>query len=61
MTKYAPFAVSKAMQQMATLQKKEVNIQTMYKNLVRLDYNMKSGKLPQLAFRLELKKIVYVL
>lgn len=59
MTKYHPFVVSKTMKHIDRLVSLKQDVAQMYRSLVELDFGMKTGKLPDSAFWLELKKIVY--
>ncbi len=59
MCKYHPFVVAKAMKHIQQLQSLSWDIKQMFRGLVLLDYDMKTGRIPDSAFWLELKKLVY--
>jgi len=61
MTKYPPFAVSKAWKHIDLMRVKSEKIRLFFRTLVDVDYRLKTGALSLSAFWLELKKAMYML
>jgi len=59
MTKQHPFAIWKNLKQIKILKEKSLNIKKFYRDLLELDYQIKTWKLPSTAFWLKLKWFVY--
>jgi len=58
-TKQHPFAIWKNLKQIKILKEKKLNIKKFYCELLELDYNIKTWKLPSTLFWLILKWLVY--
>lgn len=54
-----PFALKKIIDNIKTLQQHLPQIKKTFKQIVELDYNIKTGKLPEAVFRLYVKKAIY--
>ncbi|NOZ44473.1 MAG: hypothetical protein GXP45_05045 [bacterium] len=59
MCKYHPFVVAKVMKHITQLVAKKNALYALFRDFVRLDFAIKSGKLPASAFWLETKKLIY--
>lgn len=58
MTRLHPFVISKSLKNIAKIKEKEAEIKALYRSLITLDHDIKSGKLPDSYFRLWIKKMV---
>jgi DNA polymerase III delta subunit len=56
---YPPFAISKALGKIKVLQAHEAELKNVVRWLVDLDLSIKTGKLPDTIFRLQVKKLLY--
>lgn len=56
---YPPFAIAKAFSKIKTLQAHEAELKNVVRWLVELDLSIKTGKLPDTIFRLQIKKLLY--
>lgn len=54
-----PFVVSKNLQNISTIQQNKEKLVNLYKNILDIDFSIKTWKIPQEIVWLELKKLIY--